>query len=221
MIRGVLFDWRGTLVADPPDEWWVAKALQRLGRDRADAPAVVEALDAASQIPAVAEQMHNLDCSASNHRTATMLWFRAAGLDDEFAAALYTLDFEAENHPFFPDVGDTLRALHARGIATSVVSDIHFDLRPEFEAAGLGHLIDSFVLSFERGVQKPEAEIFRIAADSLALPPDELLMVGDRASHDGGAVAVGITTLLVPPLRTADVPRNLGVVLALVDSAHA
>jgi len=71
------------------------------------------------------------------------------------------------------------------------VSDIHFDLRPEFEAAGLGDLIDAFVFSFEHGVQKPPAEFFRIAADSLAL------------------------------LRTADVPRNLRVVLGLLDPAHA
>jgi len=220
VIRGVLFDWRGTLVADPPDDWWVATALERLGRNRADVPAVVEALDAASKIPEVAEHIANIDCSASQHRTATMLWFRTAGLDDEFAAVLYALDFEPENHPFFPDVVGALRALHVRGIAISVVSDIHFDLRPEFEAAGLGDVIGSYVLSFEHGLQKPDPEMFRIAADSLALRPEELLMVGDRASHDGGAVAFGITTLLMPPLRTADAPRNLGVVLAMLDSAH-
>ena len=219
MIRGVLFDWRGTLVADPPDEWWVATALERMGRSRADTSAVAEALDAALQTPAVAEHMHDLDCSAAQHRAATMLWFRTAGLDDELAAVLYDLDFEPDNHPFFPDVADTLRGLRARGVVTGIVSDIHFDLRPEFEAAGLGALVDSYVLSFEHGVQKPDAAIFSIAADSLALRPDELLMVGDRASHDGGAVALGITTLLMPPLRTADVPRDLGVVLALVDTA--
>jgi HAD superfamily hydrolase (TIGR01493 family) len=83
------------------------------------------------------------------------------------------------------------------------VSDIHFDLRREFAAAGLGGLIDSFVLSFEHGVQKPDPEIFRIAAHALALDPPELLMVGDRASHDGGAVGLGITTLLLPSLPTA------------------
>jgi len=150
-----------------------------------------------------------------------MLWFDTAGLDDEFASVLYSLDFEPESHPFFTDVADTLRAIHVRGIAISVVSDIHFDLRPEFEDAGLADLIDSYVLSFEHGVQKPHAEIFRIAADSLALHADELLMVGDRASHDGGAVAFGITTLLLPPLRTADAPRNLGIVLAMLEGAHA
>ena len=97
------------------------------------------------------------------------------------------------------------------------MSDIHFDLRPEFVAAGLGDLMDSFVLSFELGVQKPDPDIFRIAARSLALDPDQLLMVGDRASHDGGAAALGITTLLLPSLPDATEPRGLAVNLGLLD----
>jgi HAD superfamily hydrolase (TIGR01509 family) len=142
------------------------------------------------------------------------------GLDDDLARVLYDLDFEAEHHPFFPDVADTLHALHGSGVATAVVSDIHFDLRPEFAAAGLGSFIDSLVLSFERGVQRPDPEIFRIAARALALHPHELLMVGDRPSHDGGAVALGITTLLLPSLPTATEPRGVAVVLGLSDGGR-
>ncbi len=41
-------------------------------------------------------------------------------------------------------------------------------------------------------------------------------MVGDRASHDGGAVAAGITTLLLTPVASADTPVGLSRVLALV-----
>ena len=137
------------------------------------------------------------------------MWFQMAGLDDELAAVLYELDFEAEHHAFLPDVAETLQALHAGGVATGVVSDIHFDLPPEFASAGLGDLIDSFVLSFEHGVQKPDPVMFRIAAPSLALDQDELLMVGDRATPDGGAVALGITTLLLPSLPVATEPRGL------------
>jgi HAD superfamily hydrolase (TIGR01509 family) len=219
VLRGVLLDWRGTLVADPPDEWWLRKAIDRLGRDTEQLGELVDALDAASRNDDVGHAMRSADCSSSGHREATMLWFQTAGLDDELAAVLYDLDFEAENHPFFPDVAGTLKALRARGVATGVVSDIHFDVRPEFAAAGLGDLIDSFVLSFEHGVQKPGPEIFRIAAWSLALDPDELLMVGDRATHDGGAVALGITTLLLPSLPAATDPRGLAIVLGLLDVA--
>jgi HAD superfamily hydrolase (TIGR01509 family) len=219
VLRGVLFDWRGTLVADPPDEWWLCKAMERLGRDTDDLGELGDALDAASRNDDVAHAMRSADCSSSGHREATMLWFQMAGLDDELAAVLYDLDFEAEHHAFFPDVADTLYALRARGVAAAVVSDIHFDLRPEFASAGLGDLVDTFVLSFEHGVQKPDPVIFRLAARSLALDPDELLMVGDRATHDGGAVALGITTLLLPSLPAATEPRGLAIVLGLLDGS--
>jgi len=142
VLRGVLFDWRGTLVADPPDEWWVGLALERLGRDPALAPALVAALDAASRLPEIEAQMHDIDCSAEHHRAVSMEWFRGAGLDEQLASVLYDLDFEAENHPFFPDVAETLRTLRATGVAVSVVSDIHFDLRTEFAAAGLDDFVD-------------------------------------------------------------------------------
>ena len=42
-------------------------------------------------------------------------------------------------------------------------------------------------------------------------------MVGDRASHDGGGVQLGITTLLLAPPATAAEPNNLDRILALVD----
>jgi hypothetical protein len=41
-------------------------------------------------------------------------------------------------------------------------------------------------------------------------------MVGDRVSQDGGAVSVGITTLILPVLHEL-VPRGLDVVLRLLE----
>jgi HAD superfamily hydrolase (TIGR01549 family) len=109
-----------------------------------------------------------------------------------------------------------VRALHARGIRIALVSDIHVDLRPEFEAAGLAKYFNAFVLSFEHGVQKPDRAIFEIALGALEVDASDALMVGDRPSHDGGAVRAGITTLLMPPSTSADLPVGLDRVLALV-----
>ena len=111
MIRGVLFDWRGTLVADPPEEWWVATALERLGRNGADAPAVVEALEAASRTAEVAEHTHDLDCSATLHREATMRWFRTAGLDDEVDLESRRLERLEQARSAFPVVNPADRGL--------------------------------------------------------------------------------------------------------------
>ena len=94
------------------------------------------------------------------------------------------------------------------------MSDIHFDLRPAFVAAGLDRFVDEYVLSFECGVQKPDPAIFHAALEALGSSPEQTLMVGDRASHDGAAVGLGMPTLLVPTLthpgqRRLDLVRNL------------
>jgi HAD superfamily hydrolase (TIGR01509 family) len=145
-----------------------------------------------------------------------MLYFRLGGLDDDLAVTLYELDRDPANHLYYPDVAEVLDQLHHEGVRIAVVSDIHFDLRPEFEAAMLARYVDTFVLSFEHGVQKPDQEIFQIALDALDVAPGDALMVGDRASRDGGALAVGIPTLLLPPLPSAESSRGLGVLLGML-----
>jgi HAD superfamily hydrolase (TIGR01509 family) len=119
-------------------------------------------------------------------------WTRAP-----LAECLYNLDFDSDLHLYYEDVGSTLRELKALGTSVAVVNDIHFDLRPEFRRAGLIELVDDFVLSYEYGIQKPNPAIFELALDKLHLKPEEALMVGDRP-RDGGAVLVGIPTLLLP-----------------------
>jgi HAD superfamily hydrolase (TIGR01458 family) len=47
-------------------------------------------------------------------------------------------------------------------------------------------------------IGKPSTEYFRLAAESLGLPPEQLAMVGDDIESDvGGAQAVGMTGILV------------------------
>jgi HAD superfamily hydrolase (TIGR01509 family) len=217
-LRAVLFDWRGTLVHDPPHEWWVATALTRAGRapDGETVAALCDALRRAALLPEVAAGEIGCDCSKAAHREWSMMFFERAGLDDELAENLYALDLDPVAHPFYPDTAPALRALHEQGCRVAVVSDIHVDLRPEFAAAGLDRYVDAYVLSYEQGMQKPDRAIFEIALRELEVGPEDALMVGDRASHDGGAVAAGITTLLLAPVASADTPVGLARVLAVV-----
>jgi HAD superfamily hydrolase (TIGR01509 family) len=213
----VLFDWRGTLVDDPPDEWWVRSTLARTGRDAGDEQVdrLCAALRKTAQLPEVLDGEATCDCSFETHREWALAWFRFAGLDDELALALYALDLEAASHPFYPDVSFVMRELHERGCRIAVVSNIHFDLRPEFKAAGLDRHVDAFVLSFEHAIQKPDRRMFELALEALAVDAGEAIMVGDQASLDGGAVRAGIATWLLPAGAAANRPRGLDRLLAL------
>ncbi|OKI30398.1 hypothetical protein A6A25_29400 [Saccharothrix sp. CB00851] len=196
-MRAVIFDWRGTLVLTPTFRRWVAEALRRIGRDPGQAAEVIASLDLALlDAPGV-------DADAALHRKTYYGAFRAAGLDGDLADSLYAVESDPAFNPFAVDAGPTLRGLRAAGVRIGVLSDIHFDIRPAF-----GDLpVDSFVLSFEHGVVKPDPAIFRIALDELGTAPGETLMVGDRSTHDGAGVEAGLPTLLVPPLRDVDNAR--------------
>lgn len=218
-FRGVLLDWRGTLVVAPTYDWLVTRALERLGRSR-DGVAVEVVLAALRATDSTRVDSSQIDTDAAEHRAAYRDWFRAAGLDDELASALYAVESDAALNPYADDVGPTLVALADAGVRIGVVSDIHVDLRPSFAAHRLpdgrswADLVDTWALSFELGVAKPDPAIFRAALDGLGLPPEDVLMVGDRGAWDGAAADVGVTTLVLPPLTTPG-DRRLHRVLAL------
>jgi FMN phosphatase YigB (HAD superfamily) len=56
--------------------------------------------------------------------------------------------------------------------------------------------------------------MFTTALEALGVAPHEALMVGDRASHDGGG-AVGIDTLILPAPEGFG-PRGLDVIFRLL-----
>lgn len=200
-LRGVLFDWRGTLVACPSAAEWVETALRRAGREAGPGAVerVVAAIEEAAGDPDRLDAP-GVDCDATLHRATYFGVFADAGLDDELAAALYEVECDAAVNPFAVDAVPVLTAIARHGVRIGVVSDIHFDLRPAFAAAGLAGVVSGFALSFEQGVQKPDPAIFRAALRMLGTPTEQTLMVGDRQRPDGGAVEVGMPTLLLPPL---------------------
>lgn len=200
-VRAVVFDWRGTLVSELTSAGWAREALRRARREYDDR-AVRRLL---SEIRAAAGEPNRLqspwgNISAERHRETYYSVFADAGLDDELADALFAVDSDASYNIFAVDAAGTLAALIDNNCRIGVLSNIHFDIRPTFEAAGLLDSIDVFVLSGEQGMQKPDPAIFRRALDMLGTDAGETLMVGDRASRDGVAVEVGMPTLLVPPL---------------------
>ena len=219
-FRGVLLDWRGTLVVAPTERWLVETALARLGR-AAGAAEVEKVLVALGGADSSRVDSSQIDTNTIEHREAYAEWFRDAGVDDDLARALYAAESDVSLNEFARDVEPLLLGLASADVRVGVVSDIHVDLRPVFASHKLpdgrswADLVHTWTLSFEAGLAKPDPAIFRVALDGLGLPASDVLMVGDRAGWDGAAVDVGMTTLLLPPL-TDPTEERLHRVLDLV-----
>jgi len=216
-VEGVPLDWSGTLVEYPESTWAVHRALVKLGRPvtEGEIGAIAEQLERASRLPDLQDVWGTEDCSVEAHRSAHELWFQRAELDTEPAQALYAAQRDTAGYRLYPDAPDLLMGLGARDVRVVIVGDIHFDIRPQFDAAGLGETIGAFVLSFEHGVQKPDPRMFTMALDASDVGARHALMVGDWYRTDGGATAVDIRTLLLPK-PVAFGPRGLDTVIQLV-----
>lgn len=202
-MKAVLLDWRGTLAVQPSELDWMV--LGRRAAGLADDPAGARAaLQAVGRVlrDAPPDGWARQDTDADLHRRVHLELFERAGLAPRLAEALYQVLGDLRHDVMADDVPETLRHLADACDSLVVVSDIHVDVRPWFADHGLDRYVADFVLSFEHGVQKPDAEIFRLALAAAGVAPDHALMVGDRAAYDGGAVSVGIPTLILPPLRS-------------------
>ena len=196
---GLLLDWVGTVAHYSSIEWRFATALAEIGRDPADADALVTAWQAAKAPSGWFEAEATMDLSAANYETAVRQRARVARFDDDLASALWRRYDAADSYTIPPEAGTALAAIRAAGVKVAVVSDYHRDLRPDAAAAGLDGLVDHWSISCEVGAQKPDPVIFRHALDGIGTTPDRSLMVGDRAETDGRSPEVGIPVLLVPP----------------------
>jgi putative hydrolase of the HAD superfamily len=97
-------------------------------------------------------------------------------------------------------VRQAVARLRAAGLKLGVVSNsegtieqmlIEIEMRDPFDA-----VVDSAVV----GITKPDARIFQIALDRLAVSPAETIMVGDSPSADvAGAHAAGLRAALIDP----------------------
>ena len=108
------------------------------------------------------------------------------------------LEKETNDLEFFDGVKETLTALKEQGLLLGVVTDtVHpvSDKLAWFEQAGIGHLWDTFISSYELGMRKPEPGIYHAALEQLGLRPDEALFVGHKISELDGARAVGLKTI--------------------------
>lgn len=172
-------------------------------------------LRAAFRLPSVVALQEGRDLSPEQHRRAMRGWWERV----EFLCGAEELAYRELTAPDawtpYPDTEPVLRALRERGLRTAVVSDFAWDLRTHLAHHGLDALIDSCVISYEQGREKPDPHLFLKACADLGTDPRATLMVGDNPVRDGGAAACGLRTYILPAEhRTGE--RGLADVLRLM-----
>ena len=91
-----------------------------------------------------------------------------------------------------PHLKEFIANLRRQGYRIAVLSDYCFAAE-KLAAIGLSTSdFDAVWESPEMGGLKPRAEVFRNACKTLGTAPAETLMIGDKASKDGGALRAGL-----------------------------
>ena len=93
-----------------------------------------------------------------------------------------------------PSMYDTIRALRVAGFGTALLSNSWGC--DEYPRADFPGLFDTVVLSGEVGMRKPEEAIFRHAAQTLGLPPEDCVFIDDMPANVAAARALGMTAVL-------------------------
>jgi putative hydrolase of the HAD superfamily len=88
-----------------------------------------------------------------------------------------------------PGVRELCAHFQRRGLRQIVLSDYHADYK--LEALGLGGAFDVCYAGEALGFLKPAVELFATVTRALAVPPERILHIGDRADTDGAAVQLG------------------------------
>ncbi len=209
MIRAVLFDFGDTLFRRAGEAQGIVEIAERH-----DCPVDPDAARAIwTEIHERAKSPGEIalarDLSPEAHRRE---WTRLFSMADVVLPGMGRALYERETDPNlwvpYPDTVPCLEALRALGVPMGVVSDTGWDIRSVFSVRGLDRFIDAWVLSFEHGAVKPAGILFELACEELGVSPGEALMVGDNSMTDGGAVAVGIPTIIFPQVAEG-APRGL------------
>jgi HAD superfamily hydrolase (TIGR01509 family) len=215
-VEAVLFDFANTIFHMIEIDEWLRRIAADTGQPDLDVTGAAAQLADAYTRPEIRAAQADRDLSPANHRRSMYAWFAGVdalrGLEDVAYARMIADDSWVP----YPDTEPVLRALDERGIPVGVVSDIAWDIRAHVRPAGLEKLIDTYALSYERGCEKPDPDLFRFACASLRTDPRRTLMVGDNPARDGGATTSGLRAYILPAEhRTGE--RGLAPVLTLVD----
>jgi HAD superfamily hydrolase (TIGR01509 family) len=210
-IRGVLFDFSGTLFRLEPN---LAGLLDLDGRPLSGEHQVEvmrQMTAPTGRPPGLPQRLHDhwdsRDLNPPLHRDLYLAVLSGAGVGNP--ELLYNRMLDMASWDPYPDTAQALKTLAAAGIPIGVVSNIAWDIRPAFEILGIADLVSTYVLSYQEGYIKPDARLFTVACERLGVSAEQVLMIGDSEEADGGAAKIGCAVAFVDPLPVEQRPTAL------------
>jgi putative hydrolase of the HAD superfamily len=204
MIQAIVFDAVGTLIHVQPSVATIYAEIGARFGSRLGAEAVQRRFHAAFARQDRLDQEAAWRTSEDRERAR---WRAIVGevLDDvaDIDAcfdAMYTAFGHATSWSCDPDAGELLPLLRQRGMRLAMASN--FDARLPGVIARMPALaaLDPIIVSSTVGWRKPAPQLFQAVVESLALPPDAILFVGDDHANDFvGAREAGMPALLLDP----------------------
>jgi HAD superfamily hydrolase (TIGR01509 family) len=205
-LRAMTFDFHNTLAECPE---WFELEVRRLpssflswwseARDRAIEPRTREQADECYRRlrHEIMDHGNELSAEACLHSVFQTLNLSVPDADIEKGVGELMRGALATTRPV-PGAVETIRALQDDGVRLGVVSSAvyHPFLQWSLDMFGIAPAFTSVVTSASAGFYKSRPEIYRYAADELAVAPDRIVHVGDSLRFDvGGAGRAGMGTV--------------------------
>lgn len=204
-IRGVLFDWGGTIVRDDAVRFSAPSAAVA-SYARKCLEVTLQPADIERAIQAVLPEYRPGETETAPHLSRVLgqafTWLGlAVGADDVEACARLFFDEATQGLQVYDDARALLASLRYRGFSAGVVTNAIFPaslFAPKVSQLGLSGYLDTFVSSADLGLAKPSPGPFHKALTDLGLGPEEVLFVGDTMETDiVGARAAGMRAVLL------------------------
>ncbi len=180
-IRAVIFDFGGVLCFHPTE-------------DRFERIAVLLDISVPRLLEIFWANRLEYDAGRLDSRAYWTRVGEAAGkpVDDALLASLSRLEIELWNN-YDKRVFAWAAHLKSQGIRTSMLSNLPRSLGEALLASpGLLDPFNHLTLSYRLKMVKPQPEIYRYAAQSLAVTPPEALFLDDKPENVEGARAIGM-----------------------------
>jgi len=151
-------------------------------------------------------------------------WLAAIGHGDhsieKLAAYADDIIFGAGSTVFklFEDTQAVLQGLQERGIPMIILSNWDVSLHRTCDMLSITQYFQTIIASLEEGVEKPEKQLFDIAASRLEIPAGEILHIGDDPIADmhGGREA-GFKATLIDRNAPSNPPTQIQSLVEVLD----